>query len=143
MYKASDTCEISQKSCMRLKIVKEIKNDESGLKQSIFCERKWLKDSCRSLCPVYKNNTKKTISTCIIFNLMITKAITEDKEYATYKGTFFKRSLLSHQKQWRVKDQDYIMEVLNKIETKVLLKKKNIEISSDKNNSPEYTEDGL
>ena len=74
---------------------------------------------------------------------MKTKALTENKEYATYKGTFFKRPLLSHQKQWRVKDQDYIMEVLNKIETKLLLKKKKPEISSDKKNSPEYAEDGL
>ena len=36
------------------------------------------------------------------------------------------------------------MEVLNKIETKLLLKKKKTtEISSDKKNSPEYAEDGL
>ena len=35
------------------------------------------------------------------------------------------------------------MEVLNKIETKLLLKKKKPEISSDKKNSPEYAEDGL
>ena len=103
--------------------------------------------------PAYKNNRKKIISTCIIFKLMKTKDIkkllkaTEDKEYATYRGTFSKRPLSSHQKQWMIKDQDYdyIMEVLNKIETKLLLKKKkmNTEISSDKNNSPEYAEDGL
>ena len=60
--------------------------------------------------PAYKNNTKKIISTCIIFKLMKTKDIkkllkaTEDKEYATYRGTFSKRPLSSHQKQWRVKD---------------------------------------
>ena len=50
MYKASGACKISEKSCMWLEMVKEIKDNESGLKHSIFCERKMLTDCCRSLC---------------------------------------------------------------------------------------------